>query len=253
MGKEERRGAPQYGKEAEILTPAHRRSKRRHRGLFPGGASEVLVNDSHGSGYTIDYEILDKRAKIYHGFQRPGIMSALDGTFNAALMIGAHAMAGTKGAVLYHTMSPDVRQIRINGKPIGEIGIFALAAGTFGIPLVMLSGDTAACLEAEKTIPGIVTAEVKKGLSRYSAVCLSKEKARELVLKNTIQALKKIKKIKPFVLKGPFTFQTDIFKGKEEDFIVSSPEKLPKRWKKEPLIKAKTAAELLQKAWGREV
>ncbi|MEI6846374.1 MAG: hypothetical protein WCK36_04925 [Candidatus Firestonebacteria bacterium] len=54
-------------------------------------------------------------------------------------------------------------------------------------------------------------------------------------------------------MKAPFTLQADTFKGKEEDFIVSSPAKLPKRWKKEPLIKAKTAAELLQKAWGREV
>ena len=222
-------------------------------GCFKAGATEVLVEDAHGSGYTIDFETFDKRATIYHGFQRPRIMTPIDASFDAMIMIGAHARARTRGAVLYHTMSTEIREIRINGREVGEFGIFAFVAGIFNIPAVMISGDSAACLEARKLIPGITAVEVKKGFSRYSAVSLSKEAARDAIAKNVERSLKNIKKIKPYRLKPPFTYQEDTYTGKEEDFQTSHPDKLPKDWTRGPMVKAKTALELIQKVWGRKV
>ena len=40
-------------------------------GLFGAGATQVIVNDGHGGGYTIDFEHLDARAQIVHGHERP--------------------------------------------------------------------------------------------------------------------------------------------------------------------------------------
>ena len=42
-------------------------------GCFSAGAEEVLIDDSHGGGYIIDFEKLDGRAKILHGTKRPGL------------------------------------------------------------------------------------------------------------------------------------------------------------------------------------
>jgi D-amino peptidase len=218
-------------------------------GCFSAGATEVLVEDAHGSGYTIDYELLDPRAKVFHGYKRNRIMPSLDASFDAMLMVGAHAMARTKGAVLYHTMSADTREIRLNGKPVGEFAIFAFIAGAFGVPTLMITGDTAACREGRKLIPGLVAVEVKKGFTRYSAESLSKEAARDAITEGTVRALSLVSKINPFTLRPPFTYQDDTFTGNDTECKSSHPDDLPKKWTVNPLIRAKTARELIKKVW----
>jgi D-aminopeptidase len=45
-------------------------------------------------------------------------------------------------------------------------------AGHFGVPTIMLSGDTAACRELMELVPKAECAEVKTGVSRTAAVML---------------------------------------------------------------------------------
>ncbi len=222
-------------------------------GCFLGGADEVLIDDAHGRGYTIDPEILDSRARIVHGTRRPRIMPGLDASFDAMIMIGAHAMARTKGGVLYHTMCLECREFRLNGKPAGEFAIFAFVAGAFDVPAIMISGDTAACKEAKKIIPGIVAVSVKEGLSRYAAISLSKDESRKRIREGVETAVKNIRKVKPYKLKAPFTYQNDIFTKPEKELMASHPDDLPKQWISDPLIKARTAKELIKKVWSYKV
>src|SRR5690606_1456039 len=64
------------------------------RGAFAGGATDVLVNDSHGFQRNLLPEDLDPRARlISHTFKRYGMMEGLDETFDAAIFIGYHAKA----------------------------------------------------------------------------------------------------------------------------------------------------------------
>jgi D-amino peptidase len=221
-------------------------------GAFAAGATEVVVDDSHGGAYTIDFEALDARARIVHGRERPRIMTAMDESFDGMIFVGAHAMAGTKGGVLYHTMSWTVREIRINKTPIGEIGIFAFVAGAFGVPTLMVTGDAAACREAAALVPGLVTVAVKEGYSRYSALCQSPATAQKMIRKGAKQAIARRAKVRPFVLKPPFTYQDDAFPA-DADSQVSSPSKLPATWTTGEEIRADTARELIDKVWGREV
>ena len=74
-------------------------------GFFDGDATEVIVNDGHGAGYTIDVELLDDRVTVIHGRQRPFWLPMLDGTCQATALVGAHAKAGTPHANLCHSMS----------------------------------------------------------------------------------------------------------------------------------------------------
>ncbi len=221
-------------------------------GAFAAGATEVVVDDSHGGAYTIDFERLDPRARIIHGRERPRIMAGIDESFDAMLLVGVHAMAGTKGAVLSHTMSLETREIRINQKPIGEIGIFMFVAGAFGVPTLLVTGDAAACREARSHVPGIATVAVKEGYSRYSALSWSPKRSRKMIRAAAEAAILRRPRVKPFLLKPPFAYQEDAFAA-DADASASSPSKLPDTWTTTPEIRAETARELIDKVWGRDV
>ena len=178
-------------------------------GLFLGGATQVIVNDGHGAGYTIDFEQLDARAQIIHGHERPFWLPLLDDTCDATLLVGAHAKANWPSATTCHTMSKAIKDWSINGISIGEMGLQALIAGHFGVPMIFVSGDIHACQEISHLIQGIVTASVKRGLSLRSAVSWSSQKAREMIHAGVQQALKQRDKIKPICLEPPLLFRDE--------------------------------------------
>lgn len=180
-------------------------------GLFAGGATEVVVNDGHGTGYTLDFEMIDPRVTVIHGTHRPFWLPELDESFAATVLIGAHARAGTPGGVLYHTQSTLVKRTTVNHLEIGEIGQQALIAGHYGVPTVLVTGDQAACAEAEALVPGIETVAVKRGLSRYAAVSLPPARARERIREGAQRALGRIAEIKPLRLAPPYVWRDELF------------------------------------------
>jgi D-amino peptidase len=69
---------------------------------------------------------------------------------DAALFVGMHAMAGTPDGVLNHTVADtDWRNVTFNGTLVGETGINAALCGT--CPVLMVTGDEAACREARRS------------------------------------------------------------------------------------------------------
>ena len=107
--------------------------------------------------------------------------------YEAVVMIGQHAMAGTLTGNQNHTQSEPHQNSRaidyykLNGRPIGETAQIALYFGALGLPLIFLSGDADACREAEELVPGIGTAAVKEGVGRGAAISLSAVAARRLI------------------------------------------------------------------------
>ena len=74
-------------------------------GAFEGGATEVLVNDSHGPQMNLIPELLDARAEVLLGRPKQGGMCAgLDSSFDGVFFTGYHAGAGQYG-VLSHTIN----------------------------------------------------------------------------------------------------------------------------------------------------
>ena len=81
------------------------------RGAFDGGATDVLVNDSHGSQRNLLPEDLDPRARlISHSFKRHGMMEGLDETFDAVIFVGYHAKADSPRGLFAHTGSGVVKR-----------------------------------------------------------------------------------------------------------------------------------------------
>ena len=178
-------------------------------GFFASGASQVIVNDGHGAGYTIDLDELDPRIEIIHGQQRPFWLAHIE-QCDVTGIVGGHAKAGTAEGCLCHTMSDTVRGFWVNGVSLGEMGLQALIAGHYGIPFVFVTGDYWACKEMEELCPGCVTVAVKRGLSLFCARTHAPAKACELIRAGAHKALAAAEKVKPFTLEGPLLFRREM-------------------------------------------
>jgi len=191
-------------------------------GAFSAGASEILVVDGHGAG-GVNVEELDNRARLLAGSPMP-LPWGLDGAFDAAFIVGQHAMAGTERAHLSHTEShTSIQNVWMNGKRIGELGIVAAVAGHFDVPTVLVTGDRAACMEAKSIIPQVVTVVVKEGISHGAAMTVTPIEARRLIKEGAKSALAKIDAMKPYRLQSPVELKvefTEAYKGSAENLAM---------------------------------
>jgi D-amino peptidase len=80
-------------------------------------------------------------------------------------------MAGTGDGQMSHTVSgTGWRSVRFNGREVGETGINAALCGTWDCPVLLVTGDQAACREGTELLgDGLTTVQVKTALGRFSA------------------------------------------------------------------------------------
>ncbi len=154
-------------------------------GAFEAGAEAVTVSDAHWHARTLELEELDPRAHLNSGSPSPfSMMQGIDDEprFDGVAFVGCHAMAGAKKGVLCHTWSDNVAGVWLNDVAVGEIGLNAAVAGHYGTPVVAVSGDNIACLEAQNLLGAdLDVAVVKLGTGRYAAECLPLAESREKI------------------------------------------------------------------------
>jgi len=173
------------------------------QGLYEGGATEVVVLDGHDSSRTLSVLDIDPRAKLLQGVPLSPTLE-LDASYSAVIFIGQHAMAGAEKGVLSHTeSSAGIQNLWVNDRPTGEIGLVTMLAGYFGVPTIMLSGDTAACRELYDLVPQAECAEVKSGVSRTAALMLSHPAACKLITEKARRAMERLPEMKPYKLGSP--------------------------------------------------
>jgi D-amino peptidase len=183
-------------------------------GLLDAGAEDVLVCDGHGHG-GLWFEDLHPDARLLHG--RPVTIEQLFkplADYAACMIVGQHAMAGVPTSNMNHSQnSQTIDWIKLNGKPIGEIAQFALYAGSFGVPLIALTGERDACEEAKALVPGITTVEVKQGLGRGAAISLSAAEARRRIREGAHAAVQKHRAdpVEPLAWDPPFVLEKRFF------------------------------------------
>jgi D-amino peptidase len=135
----------------------------------------------------------------------------LDSSYSAIVFIGQHAMAGARNGILSHSYnSLGIENIWVNGKPEGELGTVALIAGEYGIPVAMVSGDTAVCRELHDFAPQAECAEVKVGLSRTSGIMLPHPTACKLIYEKAQRAMERLSEMKPRKLEGPVEVKLEV-------------------------------------------
>jgi D-amino peptidase len=156
-------GGAEYGRARKLMAED---ANAAIRGAFDGGATDVLLNDSHGGQRNLLPEDLDPRARlISHSFKRFGMMEGLDETFDAVVFVGYHAKADAPRGLFAHTGSGVVRDLQVNGRSVGEGGMNAALAAWYGVPVVAVSGDDAAVEEVKAIVPGIRGVVVKRAIN----------------------------------------------------------------------------------------
>jgi D-amino peptidase len=172
-------------------------------GAFAAGATEVAVWDGHDGSRSLSIDEIDARAKLIQGKPTPANFYLSDRAYDGIFFIGQHAMAGAKGGVLAHSQSFTVESITLNGRAVGEIGQVAAIAGYFHIPVIMLSGDQAACDEIRELQPGAETVTVKWLAGKGSSVSISHEEAKSRIRAAAGRAVARIASYSPWTIEGP--------------------------------------------------
>lgn len=177
-------------------------------GAFAGGATEVLVNDSHGTFRNLLPAQLDTRARLITGKPRYlGMMAGVERDCDAVFMVGYHSKAQTRGILAHTINSAAFRKVLVNGVELGEAGLYGALAGEYDTPVALLSGDDVFLGETLALFPGALGVETKQAQGLTTCVSLSPEAARHAIRTQATQAMAVIPGLKPFVLPdaAPYT------------------------------------------------
>lgn len=182
-------------------------------GAFAGGAKHVTVLDSHGGGKNFIKELLDPRAD-WDTKENKKWWGKLDESYSGTMFIGAHAMAGTINGFLDHTQnSLQWYNYIVNGRKTGELGQWAIVAGNFNVPMLMVSGDEAACAEARAFFSPLETAAVKRGVGRNKAELVPTDEARARIREAARKAVSLIGKAKPYKVTMPMEIVLQLYRS----------------------------------------
>ncbi len=184
-------------------------------GCLNAGVTEILVADSHWNFDNLIPEELNPAARLMRGYPRAfSMVHDLDSSFDAVLCIGSHAMAGTPHAVIDHTFSGAIRAVEVNGRVVGETGLNAYLAGEFGVPIVLVTGDTAVAAEARALLPRVHTVAVKEATNTHAATHLHPARACDLIRVEAEKAVRESAEIEPLAAAKPVAMAVE-FKGTE--------------------------------------
>jgi D-amino peptidase len=200
------------------------------RGVRAAGATEIVVMDHHGAGGGYSFnslvpELLDPGCEFvvqqewtqYTGFLEQGV--------DACLLVGMHARAGPRDGVLNHTVSGQAWQnLWFNGTLVGETGINAALCGTFGCPVLLVTGDRASCVEATELLgERLTTVAVKQGFGRRAARHLVPARARELIEAGARTALADLSAVAPYEPGRPAEIRVEYKTTDEVDRVRGKP------------------------------
>ena len=175
------------------------------RGAKAAGATEIVVMDCHGAGkgWTFNSlipENLDSACEYVAQHEWTEYTEFLEHGCDAALFVGMHARAGVADGVMNHTISGrDYQNLWFNDTLVGETGINAALCGTWSCPVLLVTGDDAACREGRELLgSGLLTVAVKRGLGSSSARMLVPARARELIEDEARRALADLSAVSPY-------------------------------------------------------
>lgn len=178
-------------------------------GALAAGATRVVVNDSHWDMRNLLAEELHPAAELISGSTKPrSMLEGIDAGFDAACFIGYHAQAGTALAILDHTYTDRIFQVRLHGVPVGELGLNAALAGRFGVPVALVSGDQALAAECTALLgSGTRAVIVKHAVARHGARCLAPAEACRLIRDGVEGAVRKPPA--PWTIASPATIEVE--------------------------------------------
>ena len=216
------RGTDDYPWAREIMT---HEANAAIAGAFDAAAGKVIVSDSHGDmGNLLPHE-LDQRADLVQGSPKVpySMMTGIEEDVDCAIFVGYHAGAGTPDAILAHTYTGFIADLRVNGDPWNETHLNAALAGTFGVPVGFVAGDRACCDQAKARLPWIKTVAVKEGFGDRVGRSMSPTKAQEAIRGMVRDVVKNTERLEVWRPDGPYTLELDLANTAVTDLCALAP------------------------------
>lgn len=174
------------------------------------GATLVTVSDGHGPKENLYIDRLPAPCRIVRGSPRPlGMMQGIETGHDAALLLGYHAGASAMTGVLAHTNRGQIREVRLNGRVANEAMFNAALAGSFGVPIVLASGDDAFAEELAGFLPRTECVIVQRSHGALAATAMLPAAAEAAIRDAVPRALARRGEIAPFIVEPPIVVEID--------------------------------------------
>ena len=170
-----------------------------------GGATEILVADSHGNAQNLLIDKLPPDVQVVRSFPRPhGMIEGIDASFAGVIFIGYHSATTNPRGVRAHTLSSaTLADVRLGGVSMPEAGLNAALAGHYGVPVLAISGDDAAVEEARALLGDVEGAVVKWSLGFHSARTLTPAAGRDVIRAAVKRGMARRGERKPYTVPVP--------------------------------------------------
>jgi D-amino peptidase len=194
-------------------------------GARDGGAGGVLVNDSHGPMRNLILDDLPDDARVVFGNRKPlSMVQGADATFGGAFFIGYHGGAGDADAVLCHTYTPSVvHEVRVNGVRCSEATINAGLLGSYGVPLLLVTGDRTTVEGVQRQMPWVRGAIVKESIGNFAANSLTPSAARRAIRREAAAAIAGAAAAQPYRFEPPIVLEVHLVKTEQADVVAMIP------------------------------
>ena len=195
------------------------------RGARAAGGKRIVVKDGHSLGKNLLIDQLEPGIELISGYGsgRNGMMEGLDGDFDAAMLVGYHAMAGAQGGLMEHALVGGMHRFWVNGKLAGEIAVNAAVAGAFGVPTVLVTTDDAGVAEARAVLPESELFSTKEGYGRYHGRLKHPSETGPEIEQAAREGCARAPSIPPYVIGGRVRMRAEFHKVEEADMAATLP------------------------------
>ncbi len=194
-------------------------------GARAAGATDVLVNDSHGPMRNFLFDELPNDIRVIFGNRKPySMVQDADGGFQGAFFVGYHGGAGEADAVLCHTYTPSViYEVRINELRCSEATINAGLLGYYGVALLLVTGDRTTVEGVQAQIPWVRGVVVKESIGSFAADSMTPAAARRAIRRGAEEAVRYADQAKPFRFESPLTLEVQLVTAAQAHLVATIP------------------------------
>ncbi len=194
-------------------------------GAREAGATDILINDSHSSMRNLLFDELPADVRLVSGAPKPYSMAEkIEPGVDAVFLTGYHAKGGDRDGVLAHTFSDDVvYRVTMNGTECSEALLVAALAGSRGVPIVLITGDSTIVRETTRALPWAVGVAVKDAIGFYATSTLTPQAAQAAIRTGAREAIRRIAAAKPFTFPGNVEMLFEATRVEVADFIELMP------------------------------